>query len=53
MPMFGGAEMNFSGLFPDTVIPASPPITRVLERTVFSLWLDSRPFFNTSISETL
>lgn len=58
MPMFGGTELDFAGLFPSSVLPACPSIKRTLEGTACSLfflssnWPDSRSFFNMSISET-
>lgn len=55
MPMFGRTEMDFSGLFPSTALPACPPIMKVLAGTVCSLFSLARlqAFLHYQRSETL
>lgn len=55
MPMFSGTEMDFSGLFPSSVLPAYPLVMRVLEGTVCSLFSLARfqAFPQYQYSETL
>lgn len=55
MPMFGGTEMDFSGLFPSSALPAYPLVMRVLEGTVCSLFslAGFQAFLQYQYSETL